>query len=176
MPKSDQLTILGIDPGFADTGFGIITKRSSRLSAVTYGSIKTSAKTPMPQRLSQIYQEICELIKKYHPNIIVIEQLFFYKNITTAIAVGQARGVIMLATGQYQLTLKEVSPLHVKMALTGYGKASKSQIQQMVKLILKLKTIPKPDDAADALAVAICGSNINFKKYEFRNPQRLYSR
>ena len=165
MPKSDKpLIIMGIDPGFADMGFGIVTKKSGKLSAVTYGSIKTSSKTPMPQRLAQIYQEINELIKKHHPDVIAIEQLFFYKNITTAIAVAQARGVIILAAGQHQLTLKEASPLHVKMALTGYGKATKSQMQQMVKLVLKLKVIPKPDDAADALAVAICCSNINLQK------------
>ena len=160
MPKSNKTAIiLGIDPGLADTGFGLIKKDGSRLTLIDCGSIKTKAKTPTEVRLMEIYQSLGKLIKKYKPDIIAVEKLFFCKNVKTALAVGQARGVIMLVAGQNKLLVEEFTPLQIKLALTGYGQASKKQVEQMVKTILGLKTPLKSDDAADALATAICCTN-----------------
>jgi len=156
MSNKKPVVILGIDPGLADTGFGVIIKKGSQLQVLDYGNIKTKAKTDYQIRLKQIYRGLDKLIKKYQPEIVGVEKLFFAKNAKTALAVGQARGVALLAIGKNQLTLHEFTPLQVKLALTAYGQASKKQVQQMVKVILGLKEIPKPDDAADALAVAIC--------------------
>jgi crossover junction endodeoxyribonuclease RuvC len=152
--------ILGIDPGIADTGYGIIRKeKNGNLTCLDYGSIKTSAKTPMADRLEILHKELDQIIKKYKIEITGIEELFFCNNQKTAIMVGQARGVAMLTAKQNNLNILEFTPLQVKQAVSTYGKASKMQVQKMVKLILNLKEIPKPDDAADALAIAICASN-----------------
>lgn len=148
--------VLGIDPGLADTGFGVIKGGKNNLKVLASGSIKTKAKAPIPQRLKKIHQEINKLIKKYQPEVIAVEQIFFCKNLKTAIVVSQARGVVLLAAGQKQIPVQEFTPLQIKQALTSYGKASKNQVQQMVKFILKLEKIPRPDDAADALACALC--------------------
>ena len=153
-PKT--ITILGIDPGLADTGFGVIKKQGNKLMAVDYGSIKTKPAQPAEDRLEIIHSSLKRLIKKYRPDYLSVEKLFFCKNVKTALAVGQARGVVVLTAGESGLVLKEYTPLQIKMALTGYGKADKNQVQQMVKIILNLKQIPKPDDAAYALAAAIC--------------------
>ncbi len=161
MPKSKKQVILGIDPGLADTGFGIIAKEGGCLKLIDYGVVKTKAGKPAKDRLSEIYQSLEKIIKKYQPDSVSIEQLFFCKNVKTALSVGQARGVIVLLAGQNNIPLKEFTPLQVKMGTTGYGKASKNQVQQMVKIILKLKELPKPDDAADALAIAICNAHTN---------------
>jgi crossover junction endodeoxyribonuclease RuvC len=158
-PTKKTLIILGIDPGLAATGFGLIKKRGSKLTMINYSCIKTQAKTPTETRLMEIYQALNKLIKKYKPDIIAIEQLFFCKNVKTALAVGQARGVVILAAGKNKSVIKEFTPLQIKQALTGYGRASKKQIQQMVKIILNLSKVPKPDDAADALATAVCCAN-----------------
>lgn len=152
--------ILGIDPGIADMGFGVIEKDGPKLKALTYGSIKTKSKISDQVRLSQIKEELDKIFLKYKPDCVAIEKLFFCNNAKTAITVGQARGVAVLCAGQYCLNLKEFTPLQVKIALTGYGKADKKQMQQMVKIVLSLKEIPKPDDAADALAIAVCAANI----------------
>lgn len=160
MPNSPTKIILGIDPGIADTGFGVIKQTGKLCTMITYGTIKTKAGEPAEKRLKIIYEDLTALIKKYRPAIIVVERLFFAKNAKTAMSVGQARGVILLAVGDAGAQLLEFTPPQVKMALTSYGKASKGQIQQMVKSILKLKSIPKPDDAADALAIALCGAQI----------------
>ncbi len=154
--ENNSQVILGIDPGLADTGFGVIKKTKSRLELIDYGCIRTKAKEPTEDRLLEIANFLDKIIKKYQPDVIAVEKLFFCKNVKTALAVGQARGVIILAAGKHQLQLHEFTPLQVKMALTTYGKASKNQVQQMVKIILGLKQIPKPDDAADALAAAVC--------------------
>lgn len=151
-----SLIILGIDPGLADAGFGVIKKQGNELTTLDYGNIKTKAGVSDQNRLAEIEGVLTKIIKKYHPDIMGVEKLFFCKNVKTAIAVGQARGVIMLCGGQNNLKVMEFTPLQVKQALTGYGQADKNQIQQMVKIILNLKQIPKPDDAADALAIAIC--------------------
>ncbi len=154
------MIILGIDPGIADTGFGIIKKeKNGDLKCLDYGSIKTKAKTPIGDRLEIINIELNKIIKKYKPSIAAVEELFFCNNQKTAIVVGQARGVSLLTIKQNKVRLLEFTPLQVKQAVSTYGKASKLQVQKMVKLILGLKEIPKPDDAADALAVAICAVN-----------------
>ncbi|MDP2708847.1 MAG: crossover junction endodeoxyribonuclease RuvC [bacterium] len=151
--------ILGIDPGIADTGFGIIKIKHHRLDCLTYGSIKTSARLELPDRLEIINSELTKLIKKYRPNLIGIEELFFCNNAKTALIVGQARGVIVLTAKLNKVRAVEFTPYQVKQAVSTYGHAKKDQVQRMVKLILNLKELPRPDDAADALAIAICASN-----------------
>lgn len=151
--------ILGIDPGIADTGYGVIKKEGNKLLCLDYGSIKTSSKIEMPDRLETINSELNEIIKKYKPNLISVEQLFFCKNVKTALVVGQARGVVLLTAKQNKIKIIEFTPLQIKQAVSAYGKATKDQVQKMVKIILNLKTIPQPDDAADALAAAICATN-----------------
>jgi crossover junction endodeoxyribonuclease RuvC len=152
------MKILGIDPGTATTGFGVIEKKSGKVEAIDFGVISTSKKLPMQLRLNIIYQDLTEIIKQHKPDVISVEKLFFVKNITTGISVGQARGVVLLTAAQADLELAEYTPLQVKQSVTGYGQASKKQVQEMVAKILKLKTLPHPDDAADALAIAICAS------------------
>jgi crossover junction endodeoxyribonuclease RuvC len=151
--------ILGIDPGIADTGFGVIRQDRGKLSCLAYGSIKTAAKTELPDRLFIINRELDKIIKKFKPNLLTTEELFFCKNVKTALVVGQARGVVLLTAKQNNLKVSEFTPLQVKQAVSSYGKADKQQVQRMVKLLLNLKELPKPDDAADALAIAICAAN-----------------
>ncbi len=156
-------TILGIDPGIADTGFGVIVKNGHDLICLDYGTIKTKAQLSLPQRLSHLHQQLEKIITKFKPDLIAVEELFFYKNVKTAFMVGQARGVILLTAWQANLKIVEFTPLQVKQAVSNYGSASKQQVQKMVKLLLKLNKLPKPDDAADALAIAICASNERIK-------------
>ena len=151
------MKILGIDPGTATTGYGVISAPSLKL--IEFGCIKTSKTNSLPERLEEIYKDLTKLIEKHHPRIIAVESLYFYNNVKTAIAVAQARGVVLLCARQKKISIREFTPLEVKSNLTNYGRASKKQIQYMVKTLLNLKTIPKPDDAADALALAICGAN-----------------
>jgi crossover junction endodeoxyribonuclease RuvC len=158
MLNGKEKIILGLDPGIADTGYGVIKELNGNLTVLTYGSIKTAKGEPLPQRLSSLHQQLLELITKYQPQTAVVEQLFFCSNIKTAMTVGQARGVILLSLTNKGITIIEPTPLQVKQGITGYGKADKRQVQQMLKNILKLKAIPQPDDAADALAMAIYGS------------------
>lgn len=154
--------ILGIDPGIADTGYGIIKKEHKQgLRCLEYGSIKTPAKKELAERLETINLELDEIILKYKPDLIAVEQLFFCNNVKTALVVGQARGVVLLTARQHKIRLVEFTPLQVKQAVSSYGAASKLQVQKMVKVLLNLKDLPKPDDAADALAIAICASNSN---------------
>lgn len=155
--------ILGIDPGIADTGFGVIKFENNKMQCLEYGSIKTRAKLELADRLEQLSKGLASVIKEHQPDLIAVEQLFFCKNVKSALVVGHARGVILLSAKQNRVSLVEYTPLQVKQAVSTYGKASKMQVQKMVKIILGLEEIPKPDDAADALAVAICaGNNINF--------------
>ncbi|MCX5749967.1 MAG: crossover junction endodeoxyribonuclease RuvC [Candidatus Saganbacteria bacterium] len=153
---------LGIDPGTATTGFGVIDENDNKLSLVDYGCIKTSPKNTASDRLKSISSELKKIIDKFKPENVAVEQLFFAANSKTAIKVGEARGVILLTAAQAGVKISEYTPLQVKQALTGYGRADKKQIQYMVKNLLKCKEIPKPDDAADALAIAIC--HINSRK------------
>ena len=159
MKKTGISIILGLDPGIADTGVGVIKKEGHKLSCIFYTSIKTSAKLPLADRLSILNLELDKLIKKYQPQIISVEELFFCANVKTALVVGQARGVLFLTAKQNNLPIFEFTPLQVKQAVSSYGKAGKTQVQKMVMLILNLKEPPKPDDAADALAIAICAAN-----------------
>ncbi len=162
MTQIANTIILGIDPGIADTGYGVIKKnRSDNLVCITYGSIKTLAGLAMPNRLSIINEELTKIIKKYKPKLIAVEQLFFCKNVKTALMVGQARGVILLTGEQNKIPMVEFTPLQVKQAVAAYGQAGKMQVQKMVKILLNLDKLPRPDDAADALAVAICAANNN---------------
>jgi crossover junction endodeoxyribonuclease RuvC len=156
--------ILGVDPGFALLGYGVIEKDSAgNLRLIDYGVVSTHAKMPFATRLKEIHEGLEDVIKKYKPDVMAVEDLFFYKNVKTAIEVGQARGVIILTGIQAGLPIEEYTPLQIKQAVTSYGRADKNQVQQMVKMLLKLKEIPKPDDAADGLAVAICCANSSNK-------------
>ncbi len=153
------MKILGVDPGTATTGFGLISKDGHKLSLLDCGVILTSKDLEMPNRLKIIYDDLAQLVAQHKPDAIAVEKLFFTNNVTTAMTVSQARGIILLVASQNNVPIAEYTPLQVKMAVTGYGKATKKQVQEMVKKILKLNVIPKPDDAADALAIAICFSN-----------------
>ena len=151
------MLVLGIDPGTAICGYGFVEAASgSRLIPHEYGAITTSPKAKMEDRLMKLYDELDALIKKYQPEAMGVEQLFFNRNVTTAIPVGQARGIVLLAAAKNNLTLVERTPLQVKQAVTGYGKATKDQVIYMVTKILHLPKAPHPDDVADALAIAIC--------------------
>lgn len=149
------MVTLGIDPGTALLGYGVIRGDSDPV-LVDVGVIETDSKAPMPDRLVILHRETARLIETYRPDVLAVEQLFFARNVTTAIAVGQARGVVLLAAAQAGVPVAEYSPSEVKFAVVGYGKADKHQMQEMVRIILNLDVIPKPDDAADALAVALC--------------------
>lgn len=150
------MRILGIDPGVAIVGFGVIEYNQNVFKVVDYGKITTPAKTPLPKRLKMVYDSMTELIDTYKPDVVAMEELFFNTNVTTAIAVGHARGVLVLSAENADIPLSEYTPLQIKQAVTGYGRADKNQVQQMVKMFLGLSEVPKPDDTADALAVAIC--------------------
>lgn len=146
---------LGVDPGTALLGYGIVSGDDDpRL--VTYGVVETTTDETMPQRLVRVYDRLWELIREYRPDVLAIEQLFFARNVTTALAVGQARGVVLLAAAQHGMEVWEYKPSEVKQTISGYGKADKPQMQEMVRMLLGLAEVPQPDDAADALAVALC--------------------
>lgn len=150
------MLILGIDPGTAIMGYGLIEKKGNRLLPLTYSCWRTPAHTPMPERLLTLYNELQMFMQSYHPQQIAVEELFFNRNTTTAITVAQARGVVLLAGAKAGIPVYEYTPLQVKQAVVGYGRADKKQIQQMVRALLGLQEVPKPDDTADALAIAIC--------------------
>lgn len=150
------MIVLGIDPGIAIVGFGVVQKEGHRLKPLQYGCIVTKAGLRTETRLKQIYDAMTQLMEKYEPDVMAIEQLFFNRNVTTAFTVAQARGVMLLVAEEANVTVAEYTPLQVKQAVVGYGKAEKHQVQEMVKMLLKLKDKPKPDDVADALAIAIC--------------------
>ena len=153
------MIILGIDPGYGTIGYGVIEKNGSKIVPIDYGVIQTPKDEGIAARLAMIYDTLNVLIKKFNPNEIAVEELFFNTNITTGIKVAQARGVILLSAVHACGRLYEYTPLMVKQSLTGNGRADKKQIQYMVKMMLGLKSEPKPDDAADALAIAICHAN-----------------
>ncbi len=154
------MIILGVDPGYAITGYGVIEKLGNKYKYLAHGVITTDSSLNFQERLKINHEELNKIIKQYKPELFSIEELFFAKNTKTAINVAQARGVIILTALQNNLKIYEYTPLQIKQALTGYGRADKNQIQQMVKILLNLKAIPKPDDAADALAIAItCGNS-----------------
>ena len=150
------MRIIGIDPGIATTGYGIVESDGQRSVVLDFGCVFTAAELPMPERLQQIYAELTELLHRYKPDIMAVEKLFFCKNVNSAMQVGEARGVLILAGRHAGLPVFEYTPLQVKQSVVGYGRAEKSQVQQMVKVLLCLSKIPRPDDAADALAIALC--------------------
>ncbi len=154
------MRILGIDPGYAIVGFGVLDCEGISFKTVDFGVITTPAKIPIEDRLQMIYDELTVLIKRYRPEAIAVEELFFNSNHTTAIPVAEARGVILLCAKQNGVELFEYTPLQVKQAVVGYGRAEKNQVIAMTTALLKLPKPPRPDDAADALAIAICHGNI----------------
>jgi crossover junction endodeoxyribonuclease RuvC len=150
------MIILGIDPGTATTGFGLVEENNGKTKLIDYGCIITKPNIPLEYRLEEINKELNKLIETHKPDEMAVEELFFSNNAKTAIAVGQARGVVLLTARQNKVPLAEYTPLQVKNAICGYGGADKKQVQKMVQMLLSMKEIPKPDDAADAIAIAIC--------------------
>jgi crossover junction endodeoxyribonuclease RuvC len=167
-----KMRVIGIDPGVAIVGFGVVDYLAHQLRPIQYGCITTEANEDPALRLQQIFHTSIKLIDDYKPDVMAIEKLFFNRNVTTALAVGQARGVLLLAAMERGLSIAEYTPLQVKQAIVGYGKAEKKQVQEMVRMFLKLKETPRPDDAADALAIAIChahSATINNRLTDKRN-------
>lgn len=150
------MLVLGVDPGTAITGYGLVEDDGDTLSLVACGVVTTPAGMPLPLRLQHMYRALSEIVAAYRPTEAAVEELFFSRNARTALAVGQARGVVLLALADANLSISEYTPLQIKQAITGYGQASKQQVQEMVKLLLNLEATPEPDDAADAVAAAIC--------------------
>ena len=150
------MVVVGIDPGTATTGYGLVRETPGGIEAVTYGVITTPAGIPLEKRLLQLYSELKEIIGFHQPKSAAVEKLFFQRTVTSALSVGHARGIALLVMAEMNIPVCEYSPLEVKQAVSGYGGADKHQVQQMVKILLNLPELPHPDDAADALAVAIC--------------------
>ncbi len=150
------MKILGLDPGYAIVGFGLIETDGIYSRQLRHGAIRTPAHTPMAERLATIYTDMCQLLELCNPDAAAVEELFFNTNITTGICVAQARGVILLACTQHHVPVFEYTPLQVKQAVVGYGRAEKQQVMEMTRILLRLDAIPRPDDAADALAIALC--------------------
>jgi crossover junction endodeoxyribonuclease RuvC len=150
------MIVLGIDPGTAATGYGVVERDGAKLRAIDYGCLETLPTQELPARLLEIHRGVTELILTHKPVQLGVERLFFNKNVQTAFAVGQARGVVLLAAAEHGLPVFEYGPHEVKLAVTGYGRADKRQVQRMVQAVLGMSVLPRPDDAADALAVAIC--------------------
>ncbi len=155
-----HMKVLGIDPGFDRLGFGMIEEVGTKISCLEYGCVYTDKKAELLHRIQHVYQATSDLIKKHQPDAVVVEQLFFQKNVTTAMNVGMARGVILLAIAESKKPLIEITPNQVKQGITGYGSADKRQVQDMVQRLLGLTEKPSPDDAADALAIAIVGAQL----------------
>jgi len=171
------MRVLGIDPGTAIVGFGIIDYKDKKFDLIDYGCIYTDKDMEMPKRIMKIYEDLDILIKKYKPDFVAIEELFYFKNNKTVISVSQARGVMLLCAQQHEIPISEYTPLQVKIGITGYGRAEKKQVQIMVQKLLNLREIPKPDDAADAIAIAITHinsstsllANVRNKKIDTKN-------
>lgn len=155
------MRIIGIDPGYAIVGFGVIEYEKSRFSTISYGAVTTPAGIKFERRLEIIYADICQILDSYKPQSLAIEKLYFQNNQKTAIDVAEARGVVLLAAAQRHIEIFEYTPLQVKQSITGYGQAVKKQVQEMTKRVLGLPQIPKPDDTADALAIAVCHAHVS---------------
>ena len=162
------MIILGIDPGLATMGWGVIETDGQRLKMIQYGTLGTPAGQPMPVRLRAIFEGVKQLIAMFKPDEIAFEELFFSRNVTTALAVGAARGVALVAASQHTEALYEYTPMQIKQAVVGYGKADKHQVQNMVRILLNLKEIPRPDDAADGLAAAITHAHSMAQRHLFK--------
>lgn len=163
------MIVMGIDPGLATLGYGIINYEYNHFNVIEYGAIITPSDRPLASRLKEIYDDMSDLIDKYRPDAFAIEELFFNKNAKTAIVIGEARGVAIVTAAQKGIEVYEYTPLQVKQAVVGYGRAEKLQVQLMVKALLNLREVPKPDDVADALAVAICHCHHNVIAYSNYN-------
>ena len=161
------MIVRGIDPGYALMGWGVVEAEGSRMKLINYGCIETKAGVPMQNRLRTLQLGVRDLLNIYKPDDVAFEELFFARNVTTALMVGAARGAAIIAAAEYTNNLYEYTPMQIKQAITGYGKADKKQIQQMVKLLLKLDEVPKPDDAADAIACAITHCQAGVAKTQF---------
>lgn len=159
------MRILGIDPGYAIVGYGVVDYNRTKFSVVDYGAILTEAGIPFNERLETIYDDMMAMIQKWKPEVMAIEKLYFNTNTTTAIDVAQARGAIVLAAQKSGMAIAEYTPLQVKQSVVGYGRAEKKQVQEMTKMILNLEKVPKPDDTADALAMAICHAHTSGSLY-----------
>lgn len=162
------MIVLGIDPGYALMGWGVVETQGSRMRLINYGCVETKAGVPMPLRLRTLQLGVRDLLNIYKPDDVAFEELFFARNVTTALMVGAARGAAIISAAEYTENLYEYTPMQIKQAVTGYGKADKKQIQQMVKLLLHLDEIPRPDDAADAIACAITHCQTGPAKDQFR--------
>ena len=162
------MIVLGIDPGYALMGWGVVESRGSAMRLLDYGVMETKAGTPVQDRLRTLQQGIRRLVQQYHPDDVAFEELFFARNVTTALTVGAARGAAIIAAAEYTENLYEYTPMQIKQALTGWGKADKKQIQQMVKFLLHLEAIPRPDDAADGIAAAITHIQAGAAKSQFK--------
>lgn len=168
------MVIMGIDPGYAITGYGILDYRAGRFQTLDYGTIETQPDTPFPKRLLAIDEGLSYLINKFHPEAIAVEELFFSRNKTTAIGTAQARGVAVVTGARAAIPVFEYTPVQVKLAVTGYGRAEKNQVQEMVRCLLSLRQLPKPDDAADALAVGICHAHSGGRKEDLAVGNHLF--
>lgn len=163
------MLVVGFDPGSAVTGYGVVNGRGSRLQYIDHGVIRTPSGAPMPERLLLLFEKACGLIEAHRPEAVAVERLYFKQNVSTGIHVAQARGVLLLAAARAGCPVGEFSPTEMKTAVTGYGRAEKSQMQEMVKRLLNLHEIPRPDDAADALALAICQIQIGIVQTRIGN-------
>lgn len=172
MPNSKKIIILGIDPGLAETGYGLISKEKGEDELIDYGCIHTSSKDEFASRLLAIHKKIKKLIERYKPDYLVIEELFFAKNVKSALKVGQACGVVILTASQAKVPVMSFTPLQIKQGLASYGRADKYQIQKMVQILLNLKELPEPSHAADALAAALCASQ-SLKLNELAMPDKI---
>jgi crossover junction endodeoxyribonuclease RuvC len=150
------MRVLGLDPGLAITGYGLVESEGQRLQPLAYGVVRTPARTPTAERLVLLHDELSQLLARYRPEVAAVEELFLDTNARTAMQVGQARGVLLLTLAQAGIPVAEYTPMQIKQAITGYGGADKHQVQQMIALLLNLAAIPTPDDAADALAISVC--------------------
>jgi crossover junction endodeoxyribonuclease RuvC len=159
--KEGRRIVLGIDPGTAILGYGVVAVQGDDLEALTYGAITTPASMPLPLRLLLLFDGLEQVVEQSHPTETAVEQLFFARNVQSALAVGHARGIALLAAARHGLAVSEYTPLQVKQAVAGYGRATKEQVQNMVRVMLALHENPQPDDAADALAIAICHARWN---------------
>lgn len=162
------MRVLGIDPGYALMGWGVVEENGGRMRLVNYGCVETRAGEPMQHRLRTLQLGVRDLVEMYQPDDVAFEELFFARNVTTALMVGAARGAAIISATEYTENLYEYTPMQIKQAVTGYGKADKKQVQQMVKLLLNMKEIPRPDDAADAIACAITHCQVGAARSQFR--------
>lgn len=162
------MKIIGIDPGIAILGYGVLEYNNNKFQVIDYGAVTTTPKLKLPERLEILYDSLEEIFEKHHPDAVAYEELFFNSNAKTALIVGHARGAAVLCAQKKKLNLYEYTPLQVKQAVVGYGRADKKQVQSMVKMLLNLKEVPKPDDVADALAIAICHAHCSHVHEMFR--------